>query len=413
MLSEERRRVLIRIVTWALRLAAGAAFVVSGCAKMIDPYGFTLKIGEYLSVWHLDSIVAPGWVLFAACGISVAEFLTGFNLAVGSLRRFTVWTAAAIMAVMLPLSVYIAVANPVEHCGCFGDLWVISNAATLLKNLALTAAVAWLAIFNTREPGLYAPWSQWIQITVATAYIIVVGAAGYFEQPLLDFRQYPAGRTLVSADDGSDIVFLYEKDGVKAEFTADDLPDESEGWVYVDRIASVKEAGLAGAFAIVDDDGYDVTDEVIGATPEQLLLLIPDTRAAGISGTYVANELNEYVTSRHGGDAFVAVTGATAAERAEWLDLSMADYPLYSAETTAIRELARGKMAVVYLRGDTVMWKRNITSVNPDILASDGATLADLDPRGPERFRRYTMIFAGLELLLLIISVSASVMRKK
>ncbi len=89
------------------------------------------------------------------------------------------------------------------------------------------------------------------------------------------------------------------------------------------------------------------------------------------------------------------------------------DYPLYSAETTAIRELARGKMAVVYLRGDTVMWKRNIASVNPDILASDGATLADLDPRGPERFRRYTMIFAGLELLLLIISVSASVMRKK
>ena len=127
------------------------------------------------------------------------------------------------MLFMLPLSLWIAMDNPVPDCGCFGDALIISNWATFWKNVALTAGTVWLSIFNRRISWLVTPALQWIAFVATAAFVTIVSLLGYEYQPLIDFRAYPVGELLVEAESDSDAeyTFVYEKDGVRKEFSGD------------------------------------------------------------------------------------------------------------------------------------------------------------------------------------------------
>lgn len=84
-MRNELRLRLRRILVWLCRLAAGAVFVVSGWAKAVDPAGFIIKVGEYLSAWDLQ---VPHEAIVAGCiALSALEFATGIILASGCLKR--------------------------------------------------------------------------------------------------------------------------------------------------------------------------------------------------------------------------------------------------------------------------------------------------------------------------------------
>lgn len=369
--------------------------MVSGVAKMIDPIGTLTKVEAYLAAWSQE--VPRGVTLVGGCGLALLEFVTGFLLLTGSLRRTSAAVAAAIMMFMLALSGYIALENPVSDCGCFGDLWVISNGATFAKNVVLTAPAVYLLRRNQRVGGMFALWSQWLQVAVAVAYMFTVGIIGYHEQPLIDFRPYPVGEPLVDTE-GAEVRYVYRSAaGETREFADDELPDESEGWEFVEAREVSPASGKT--FAIFDrESGDDVTDAVIGQTGEQMLLLMPEPGDATAAGSFTANELNALMTERYGEGAFIGVTDAKPVEVERAMDLMMTEYPVYYADPKAIKTVARGQMAIVCLRNDTVMWKRTLTSINLDLIGAEGDDPAQVyATHGPEVFMLLTLIFAGAE----------------
>ena len=124
------------VVGWLLRIAVGATFIFSGFSKAVDPYGTFYKIGDYVAAWgwHLpDNIVLTG-----AFGLFSLEFALGLMLLLGCFRRAAAIASLVVMAFMLPLSLWLALADPVADCGCFGDALVISNWSTFWKNVMLT-----------------------------------------------------------------------------------------------------------------------------------------------------------------------------------------------------------------------------------------------------------------------------------
>lgn len=388
-------------VIWLLRIAVGAVFVVSGLSKLVDPWGFIFKIEEYLAIWGYSE---PRTVtLMGAMLISGYEFVLGFLLLMGCYKRVAPWGLLLTMIVMLPLTVWIWIADPVSDCGCFGEFIRIPNGATLLKNIFITAALVLLILWNGRlRLALFNPEIQWIVGAWITLYAIIVSLYGYNAQPMADFRSFPVGTSLLAergTDDG-DYRFVYEKNGEQEVFGIDEIPDST--WTFVNRLEPETdgEAHADEALAVFDGD-EDVTADVIAGEGKELLLIIPEPRRADVTATYTVNEIYEYADSI--GVPFIAILGGEERSVAMWRDISMAEYPIYTADDTQLKELARGAISLVTLDGSVVSSKTSVGSIDPVAVespASPDAFFEELQGYGRRWFTLINIIFGGALLLL-------------
>ncbi len=369
-----RNRRITDVVTWILRISVGSVFISSGFVKAVDPWGTLYKVDAYLSALSLD--IWPNLELAGVFALCAAEFVVGVLLAAGCLRRSIAVVTLLLMAIMLPLSLWIAISDPVDDCGCFGDALVISNWATFWKNIFLTLGVVWLVIYNRRCHWLITPALQWIAILLSSIFILVIEIYGYGSQPLIDFRQYRQGEPIIDQEemDSSDTAFkfIYEKEGQREEFSADDkLPDESEGWVFVDR----KEIPVSGNVSdnveepknlrIYDREGSeDLTEEAIDNESKELLVMIPDLAQVSPATTWKLNSLYEWSVKHN--VRMVGIVSGSLSEIEEWEDLSMASYPIYTADDTQIKEVVRGNPGIVYLEAGNIIWKSTLSAISID-----------------------------------------------
>lgn len=363
---------------WVVRVLTGAVFVVSGWAKSVDPWGFVYKLEEYLAVWGLGDVLPREIVVVGAVGVSMFEFVTGVLLLTGSLRRTAPIFAAALMAVMLPLTAYIVVADPVADCGCFGDLWVLSNTATFVKNVAISAGVVFLLLYNGRvRPGILPGW-QWVAIALSIVYVTVLAFVGWQFQPVVDFRPYPVGADIMAPVDEAEVSYVYERGDERREFALDALPDST--WTYVGPAQSQEAVEPLALF-----DGEDeVTEDVLApddgtADGELLMLVVSEPGLDFLTRARFANELCEYEAA-HGG-RMVAVVAASGDALDRWRDLARPVMPVYSSSDTSLKQLVRGSTAIVRVNDGVITLKRNFATVDPDLLSGehplDGMTVFD------------------------------------
>ena len=117
----------------AARILLGLVFVFSGYVKAVDPLGSTYKIQDYMAAMGLDFFAPIALVI--GIGLAAFEFLIGVCLVLGTNLKSTSILAFVMMCFMTPLTLWIAIADPVTDCGCFGDALVISNWQTFWKNI--------------------------------------------------------------------------------------------------------------------------------------------------------------------------------------------------------------------------------------------------------------------------------------
>lgn len=408
MKTATRNRIEI-LITWLMRIAVGLTFIFSGFVKAIDPWGTLYKFQDYMGAMGLpvfDNLLLVG--VFSLC---VYEFCVGIFLLTGCFRRSTPIAALLMMAVMLPLTLWIAFSDPVDDCGCFGDALVISNWATFWKNVVLTIAIIWLLKFNIRCRCLIRPFVQWIAMLGSIGFILMIGLIGYVYQPLIDFRPFKTDSSLLTGNfsdtpgkieneenisdsqynsddqmedteesDMDDLRFIYAKDGVEKSFSIDDeLPDEADGWIFVrreDGESKQKDNTLTSknndSFRIWSADGdSDITSDVIRKSGGQLLLLMPDLKNVSMAMTWRINSL--YLWSRDNDIDMIGIVAGSKEEMENWKDISLASYPIYTAEDTQIKMLARGNPAVVYLRDGVIVWKSSLRALDKEDFQSSGA----------------------------------------
>lgn len=423
---ESKKAWAIVLITWVMRIIAGGLFIFSGVTKGLDPWGTIFKFREYFGAWGYE--VWDGLILTGVFTLCLVEFITGFCLLFGMLRRTTPYIAFLIMAFMLPLTLWLAVKNPISDCGCFGDAVHLSNWQTFFKNVIITAACGWLVAFNRRAISLITPYLQWIGILFAGLYILVISLIGYNYQPLIDFREYKIGEPLVNLNeedydyDEDDLLrFVYEKNGVRQEFSIDDeLPDEEDGWTFVERYyaepeeealssnigaslpaAPVKEKNLR----LYTEDGHqDVTDEVIG-NGRQIILMMPVLSEVTAAKTWQINSLYEWCGLND--IEMLATVGGNPREIAQWKDISLAEYPIYTSDDTSIEEVVRGNPAVVYLEDGIVKWKSSLKALNIDDFQDESINPDPMSfARNDHRiWATLSWIFAGVTLLLVLLSL--------
>lgn len=426
----ESRSIIIVAVTWAMRIFVGGLFIFSGFTKGIDVWGTIYKFNDYFNVWGLeiwDSVNLVG--VFLLC---LAEFLTGFCLLFGCFRRGAPFMALLIMAFMLPLTLWLAVKNPVSDCGCFGDAVKLTNWETFYKNVALTAGAVWLVVYNSKAVCLINPYLQWIAVLATSLYLVSIAWLGYYYQPLIDFRPYKVGTELTATDEsdnfdsGEDeyLRFVYERNGERKTFSIEDeLPDEEDGWVFVERFYDIPEGEEIvvpqpdlskkhdkNLRLFTEDGREDVTEEAVG-DGRQLILMIPNLSEVTAAKTWKINSLFDWCEAN--GIEMLAAVGGNPYEIALWKDLSLAEYPIYTSDDTSIEEVVRGNPGVVYVEDGVIRWKSSLKAIDIDDFRDEAL---DSDPMVFSRDNRrilltLTWIYVGFTLLLIFLTFSPKLLQ--
>ena len=364
-----------RVLTLLMRLVVGGLFIFSGFTKAVDPWGGYYKVGDYLTAMGMEHLSSTALLL--AVALAALEFMLGVAIAVGAYRRSAPVLGLVLMAVLTPVTVWIAVTGAVGDCGCFGDALHLSGWATVGKNVLLILGLVWLLLFNQTLRGVYGPAVQWMVMAASFALMMAVAYYGYFTQPLIDYRPYPVGTRLVATDgaDASqeasedDFILVYSKDGQEREFTIDSLPDEEDGWEFVTRYHArrpsgkviMQGAGGGNAIAIMDEEGNDITLDVLADSRRTVLLLLPDLPQVGVVNSFAINELNDAALVAEAD--VIGLKPATPQQVEQWQDLSMASYPIHYMDDSELKMIARGNPAVVYVEDGVIKWKRTLGSL--------------------------------------------------
>lgn len=356
-----------RVLVVLLRLVLGGVFMFSGFVKGIDPWGGYYKFIDYFNAYGFEHLASVS--LFASFALAAPEFVLGLCVMVGAFRRGSVAILLMLLCVMLPLTLDLALTGRVADCGCFGDALVLSNRATFWKNVIMFPAMLYLLSFNRRVHGVYGPAVNWVVALFAFLFISAIAYLGYFYQPLIDFRPYKVGYNIgvPSAADinDDDYVFLYEKNGVTQEFPIDSLPDDDSGWTFIERRfkpGHEPQPRVIQKTVVILDHGNDVTEDVLPNHGKQLMFLFPDLPNVNIAYSFSLNELAEHAKQQ--GMTVVAASAADSTAVGEWLDISMASYPMYGMDDSELKMVARGNPAVVMVDGGKIKWKRTLSSLN-------------------------------------------------
>ncbi|MBO4603051.1 MAG: DoxX family protein, partial [Salinivirgaceae bacterium] len=159
------------------RIVIGVTFIYSGFVKAVDPLGSTYKFIDYFNAFGM------GWANGLAFGLSVLQDVIEFTLGVMMLFNLQIKLGSvlvlAFMVFYTPLTLYIAITNPVHDCGCFGDALVITNWQTFFKNLVLLAAAVMVFASRKQLVSKLKPIEQWALTGVAAAAILIFCGYSY------------------------------------------------------------------------------------------------------------------------------------------------------------------------------------------------------------------------------------------
>ena len=358
------RKVAVNIA----RIVLALTFILSGFVKAVDPLGTQYKINDYLSVMHLRGFVPDFMTLGASVAQSAVEFVIGICLLFAIHRRLVSKLTLLIMVVMTALTLWLALANPISDCGCFGDALVLTNWQTFWKNVVLLAAALIVWRWPKEMLRMISLSNQWIVFNYSTLFILFIAVWCLYDLPLFDFRPYHVGTNIkqgMEIPEGAqqpqfETTFILEKDGHRQEFTTDDYPDST--WTFIDSKTVQTAEGYVPPihdFSIVTDEGEDITEEVLTREGYTFLLVSPHLEDADDSQLDQINQIYEY--SKEQGYPFYCLTASTERAITRWQDMTGAEYPFCSTDEITLKTVIRSNPGLLLLRQGTIIrkWSHN------------------------------------------------------
>ena len=280
-----------RLVASISRTLLGAVFAFSGAVKAIDPLGTVYKIEDYLKAFGGFFTELLPLAEVAAWGLIILELLLGVCMLLNIRTQWTSWLALLFYLVMTPLTLYIALTNPVSDCGCFGDAIVLTNWQTFWKNVVLILLAILLVALRKHTCQL---WSNWMELVLVVLTIVVAVAFMTWTRlhlPIKDFRPYKIGNHLPTLmeypedaePDQYDISFVYAKDGVEQTFTLENYPKGDTTWTFVRQDSRLIKKGYEPPIhdlEILNADYEDLTWDILESEEPVTLVVMYDLAKA-------------------------------------------------------------------------------------------------------------------------------------
>ncbi|MDR0745744.1 MAG: triose-phosphate isomerase [Mediterranea sp.] len=351
------------------RFLLAAVFIFSGFVKAVDPFGSTYKIQDYLEAFGISAWFPSFFPLLGAIALSTLEFALGVMLFFGIRKGTATLLTLFLICFMTPLTLYLAIADPVSDCGCFGDVWILTNWETFTKNIVLLLAAFVAFKWRYLIIRFISPKSEWLASLYSVIFILILSIYCLIHLPILDFRPYRVGVNIredmsIPPDAKPGVyesIFILEKNGERKEFTLDDYPDST--WTFVDVRTALKEKGYEPPirdFCMKSlETGDDITAEVLDDKNYTFLLIAHRIEGADDSNIDLINEIYDYSVER--GYAFYCLTSSPEDEIEQWKDKTGAEYPFCLTDDMTLKTIVRANPGLALIKDGTILkkWSNN------------------------------------------------------
>lgn len=403
-----KKSIFLAMLANISRVVLALVLVLSGFVKAVDPKGTMYKLQEYADAFYIDTF-SSDWLLFFAIMLAAVEFLVGVFLLMGVYRRTMTAAVLAIFTLFTPFTLYLAIASPVEDCGCFGDAVEMPNWVTFLKNLFLLALSVIVFTGRKRFVRNVSVRNRWMVVLFSIFYVAFLEGVSLSYIPVVDFRPYAVGNNLReltrSTADEYRTVMTFEKDGRTETFLSDSLPDET--WTFVEsrsELVSKGERARLSDFSIVDwENDYDIAGEVLADTGYVCIVVSELLEEASVGRVDKINDLYDYCLE----DSlpFYAVTASDEDDIQLWRKRTGAEYPIYWADNMMLRTMVRANPGLVLLKDGVIVGKWNVESM-PDavqMMAPQDETQESVTGLAGMRGMRFWMILLVVPLLFIVL----------
>ena len=357
-----------KILAIMARTLLGVTFVFSGFVKAIDPLGTTYKIEDYLKAFGgFFTDLLPLAQTAAFCLIAV-EFVLGVCLLLNIRTNITSWLSLAFYCVMTPLTLYIALNNPVSDCGCFGDAIVLTNWQTFWKNVVLITLVI---ILLCTKKSLHQTWQTWMEIVLVLCSLLLVLIFMFWtllHLPIKDFRPYKIGNNLPALmefpedaeHDVYEISLIYAKDGQEQEFTLQNYPKGDSTWTFVEQKSTLIKKGYEPPihdFELLTMDYEDVTYDVLESEVPVTLVIMYDLDKADRKQMSKVNKL--MLQCQANNEPFYIVTGS-GEQTIENFGFDNFEEIFCTCDPVTLKTIVRANPGVIVIQNGNVIDKYNI-----------------------------------------------------
>lgn len=359
------------------RSLLGITFIFSGFVKAVDPLGTVYKIEDYLMAfggWFTDLMPLAGT---AAVALIALEWTLGVCMLFNVRTSITAWLSLAFYLVMTPLTLWIALTNPVSDCGCFGDAIVLTNWQTFWKNVVLLILVIVLLGCKKFIPQLLSWWGELVVLLLALGASATIMAYSYTHLPPMDFRPYKVGNhipTLMEVPEGAPvdeyaITLIYEKDGIEQEFTLENYPKGDSTWTFVDQQSVLIKKGYEPPihdFEILTMNFEDITYDILESEEPITLITMYDldktnrTQAAKLMGIYHAcmerGEQCYFLTGS--GEEQIYAFGEEIG-----MDMETIESTFCTIDPVTLKTIVRANPGLFVVQNGTIMEKHNLRQI--------------------------------------------------
>ena len=278
----------MKIIVTFSRILTGLVFVFSGFVKAIDPVGTQIKFSDYFEAMGL-AFLMPYTLIFSFL-LNAAELTVGLMLLFNVFSKFASWAGLFFLILFTPLTLWLAIANPVTDCGCFGDAVKLTNWQTFWKNVILFIFILIIFFYRKRYGTDLKGKKNMILFSLFILFSFAFQFYNFYNLPIIDFRPLKEGTNIKDAISyppdaekdvyETDILYKNLNTGKSKAFDINSIPyQDTLNWVYDTTMTKLIKKGYEPPvhdFFLSNLNGRDITEDILNDKRISCILIIPD-----------------------------------------------------------------------------------------------------------------------------------------
>lgn len=393
----------MRLVKNLCRIIVGIVFIYSGFVKGIDPLGSDYKFTDYFNAFGM------GWMnattLFFSFALSLVEFLIGIALLFNLWVSRMAWGSLLFMAFFTPLTLVLALTNPVSDCGCFGDAMILTNWQTFWKNIILLLLAIMIFMYRKEYKSSLPLVGQFSFLALAGAGMLCLSVYCYRHLPVLDFRPYAVGKNITEGmrlpegtePDQYEVTLKYKnkQTGEVLSFTEENYPwQDTLNWEYESSSERLVKKGYITPIhdLIIEHPTLgNITEEILEDDNHTILAVAYNLTQSDMQYQPAINRLAEYAQEK--GIRFYGLTSSSERDIETYKKRYHVPYEFCTADEIQLKTMIRSNPGVIILREGTILDKWAGKDV-PDVKELQDTDLTAYCMYSREQMQRIYLVYS-------------------